>query len=172
MGTPQTSAVLKDADMISFMVKMFSGTLAMVSGKPGDIALGAIDKSIATVDLTSQSVNSEKILMTSRSIQLLLETAKLASLAGKTNPVGIAATVGATLMTKVSIAMSLGGSDSKQDKCIAAFADIAAGGLTLTAGVAFSTTGVGTVAGVAMIVSSVSQILVGSYNAHNACIKK
>lgn len=172
VATPNTRMVLNDSDAFSYMVKMFNGTLAMASGKGIDIAMGSLDKSIATVDLTSQASNSNKILLTSRTIQLLLESAKLASLAGKTNPLGIMATVGATLATKTSIALSMAGSDNKQATCIAAFSDMAAGGLTLTAGIAFSATGLGSLAGVALVVSSVSQILIGGYNAHKACIRK
>ncbi len=172
VGTPSAKKVLADADAFSYMVRMFNGTLAMASGKPGDIAMAAIDKSMATIDLTSKSAGANKVLLTSRTIQLLLESAKLVSLAGKTNPVGIVATVGATVATKTSIALGMAGSDNKQAACIGAFADIAAGGLTLTAGVAFSATGVGSVAGVAMVVSSVSQIIIGGYNAHKACVSE
>jgi len=164
--TPATRAILKDTDAYGFMLTTIIGTIKMASGKPGDIIEGVVDKATGTADIIGKGGNSDTFNLTNATSQMFIQTLSLASLAGKTHPGIILATVGAVFFKKIALAMGLA-NDNKQAKCIGAFADLSSA--VLTTGVAttaaFATGGVATV----LAIGAASQLVLAAHEANKAC---
>lgn len=170
---PSTRAVLNNPELFASLLNMFNGTLSMASGNKADIVMGLATKGLSTADIVAKSSASKGVALTSTTVQILLTTASLASLAGKVHPGAAIATIGATVATKTSLALGLAGDDDKKAACIAAVADIAAASGTLAAGFITTGSGIGAVTGIGplMIASSIASLILGGIKAHQACIK-
>lgn len=180
VDTPAVKAVRDDPEAFAFLLKMFDSTIGMVSGSRGDIAIGIINKGLAVTDIVSKhsqaptvQAGPNGVTLTSTTIQILLTTASLTSLAGKVHPGAAIATITAAFATKTSLALGLAGGDDKKAACIAAVADLAAAGATLAAGAITTGTGVGAVTGIGplIIASSIASLILAGHKLHLACAK-
>lgn len=166
--TPATRAILRDTHAYDFMLGMFSGSVAMMSGKGIDVAIGSAGKVLATTDIVSTASGNRNLEIGSKTAQMLLTSASLLSLGAKTNPLIAISTIGAASATKISIAFGLA-NDNQQAKCLAAMTDLAAGGFNAVVGAGMISTGAGAVMGSMILVSSAAQLILAGRKVHLAC---
>ena len=165
--TENTRAVLQDIDAYNFMLSMFNNTVGMASGSKVDIAVGLANKALSTTDLVAKSSNANGVAIGSAATQIILSSLSLLSLGAKATPGQVLATAGTMLATKKSIALGMVGNDDKKAKCLAAFADIAAGaGTVAMAALAAAPTGGLTAF---MIAGGISQVILGGYKVSQSC---
>lgn len=115
-GTDNAKQVLSNADLFAFVLGMFNHTVKMASGKGTDLALGFASKTLSTAKVAGKAVGSTNLQVGSVAAQIIITTASLVSVAGKT-----------------------------PSMAVAALADLAASGLTSTVAFAAVGTGIGTV---------------------------
>ena len=166
--TPSMRAIRRDTDAYDFMLSMFNGSVAMMSGKGVDVALGSAGKVLATTDLLASSSGQQNLELGSKTVQMLLTSASLISLGAKANPWIAVSTIGAATATKMSIAFGLA-NDNQQAKCLAAITDLAAGGFSGVVGGLMISTGGGAVVGSLIVVSAIAQVILAGRKAHLAC---
>ena len=151
---------------VAFLLANFNNTLKLATGKPADMAIGLTSKALATTKLAGRAGGASGLVIGSAAAQILVQTAGLVTIAGKT-PAGSMIAIGAAFAKKTSLALGLTGSDDKRAKCLAALTDLAASGLT-TAGLIVATP---TVVGSVLLVGSAAQLMLSGYQAYLACIE-
>jgi len=164
-NTENTRAAINNPELFAFLLSNFNNTLKLTSGKPTDIAVGLASKALATSKLAGKSQGSTNVVIGTTAAQIILTTASLVSVAGKTPTVAVMA-IGAAFAKKTALALGLAGKDDKRAKCIAALTDLAASGLTTTVVASTAATGIGAV----LLAGSIAQLILSGYQAHQACI--
>lgn len=163
--TENTRAVLKDADLYSFLISTFNGAIKLASGNPADIAVGLSSKTLATTKLVGKSSDSKNLVVGVTAAQIIMTTAGLVTVASK-GPTSAVVAIGAAFAKKTSLALSLAGGDDKRAKCLAALTDLAASGLTAGLVLPSAATGIGAV----VLAGSLAQLILSGYQVHKACI--
>ncbi|MEX8496338.1 hypothetical protein [Leptothrix ochracea] len=164
-NTESTKAILSNPDLFSFLLTNFNNTIKIASGKPADIAIGVTNKVLATGKLAGKASESSGIVVGITAAQIIVTTASLVSIAGKT-PASAVVAIGAAFAKKTSLALGLAGKDDKQAKCLAALTDLAASGLTTGLVASTTATGIGAV----LLAGSIAQLILSGYQVHQACI--
>jgi hypothetical protein len=164
-NTENTRAIIQNPELFAFLLTNFNNTLKLASGKPSDIAIGFTAKALSTTKLVGKSKSSQGVVVGTTAAQILLATASLVSVAGKTPTTAVMA-IGAVFAKKTALAMGLAGKDDKRAKCIAALADVAASGLTTAVVASTAATGIGAV----LLAGSIAQLILSGYQAHQACV--
>lgn len=165
--TENTRAALKNPELFAYILANFNNTVKMASGKPSDIVVGFASKALSTTKLAGKTSGASGVVIGTTAAQILLTTASLVSVAGK-SPTSAVIAVGAAFAKKTSLALGLAGGNAKQAKCLAALTDLAASGLTTAAIATTTITGVGAV----LLAGSIAQLIVSGYQVHQACVAK
>lgn len=171
---PAARQALRNPDQFRYLLDMFNQTVRMASGSSVDIGAGFASKATSTVGMAAQSQGAKGVVITAKAAQIILANAELLALGQKAGLKLVLTTVGATFMTKASLAFGMAG-DAKSEKCIAAITDIGASGLSLVAtrSVAISVLPVaGPALGVVNLAVGIAQLALAGYEAHQACISK
>lgn len=163
-GTENTRAVIQNPELFAFLLSNFNNTLKLASGKPADMVLGLTNKALATTKIAGKAANSSGVVVGITAAQILMTTASLVSVAGK-SPTAAVVAVGAAFAKKTSLALGLAGKDDKRAKCLAALTDLAASGLTTALVAPTAATGIGAV----LLAGSIAQLILSGYQAHQAC---
>lgn len=132
----------------------------VASGKTAGAVIAYSSKTLTAGKAAAGASGHKGIVAGAAAMQMLLQSASLISLAGKTNPAVLFGSVGAMFASKVSLALGLVEGDKKA-KLIGAFAEIAAATLGGTALVAGSAT-LGVLGGAALV-GCVAQVILASY---------
>ena len=166
-NTENTRAVIRNPDLFAFLLSNFNNTLKLASGKPADVAIGLTSKALATGKFVGKAENASAVVIGITAAQILVTTASLVSVAGK-SPTSAVVAIGAAFAKKTSLAFSLAGGDDKRAKCIAALTDLAASGLTTALLAPAAGTGIGAV----FLAGSIAQLILSGYQAQQACTAK
>jgi hypothetical protein len=164
-NTGSTRAVIQNPKLFAFVLGTFDNTLKLASGKPSDVSIGLTSKALATTKIAGKAGGSAGIVVGATAAQILVTTAGLISLAGK-SPTTTVVAIGAAFAKKTSLALGLAGKDDKQAKCLAALTDLAASGLTTALVAPTAGTGIGAM----LLAGSIAQLILSGYQVHQACI--
>lgn len=154
--SPQSREALSNADVVKAMAAQLEATLALAKAdSAATLALGLAKKGLSHSKLIEKSSGSKALKVGNFFVDEMVQTLSLLKLANAVSPGAAVATAGTVLLKKTATAFNFGAT-TRDQKCIAAWLDLAG---SAAAG-AFALPTAMTPIGALILVASAAQVVV------------